>query len=50
LEALFKAYGGDPAKAGEEDLIRLAASQEKMPADFSFVKFMEAKLALPNVK
>jgi tetratricopeptide (TPR) repeat protein len=50
LDALFKAYGEDPAKAGEEDLIKLAASQEKIPADFSFVKFMEAKLALPNAK
>jgi tetratricopeptide (TPR) repeat protein len=47
LEALFKAYDEDPAKAGEEDLIKMAGAQEKMPADFSFVTFMESKL---NVK
>lgn len=44
LEILFKAYGEDPVKAGEEDLIKLAGSQEKMPDDFSFVKYMESKL------
>jgi tetratricopeptide (TPR) repeat protein len=44
LESLFKAYQEDPAKAGEEDLIKLAGSQQKMPDDFSFVKFMESKL------
>ncbi|MBZ5538215.1 MAG: hypothetical protein LAO31_19860 [Acidobacteriia bacterium] len=44
LEILFKAYGEDPVKAGEEDLIKLAGSQEKMPNDFSFVNFMESKL------
>ncbi len=48
LDALFKAYGEDPAKAGAEDLIKLAGTQDKMPVDFSFVKFMESKLNPSN--
>ncbi len=48
LDALFKAYGEDPAKAGEADLITMAGSQDKMPADFSFTKFMESKLTPPK--
>ncbi|MDD5544124.1 MAG: hypothetical protein PHX83_13215, partial [Acidobacteriia bacterium] len=44
LDSLFKAYGEDPAKAGEADLIKEAGAQDKMPADFSFVKYMESKL------
>lgn len=48
LGSLFKAYGEDPAKAGEEDLIKMAGGQEKMPPDFSFTKFMEAHLTPPK--
>lgn len=48
LDALFKAYGEDPAKAGEDDLITMAGSQDKFPPDFSFTKFMESKLTAPK--